>query len=421
MYILARHTRRGPTRRSPRFSQRSGEYSPTAFKDVSHRVKLLLSSLRQLSPKHDDGPKHYALMKSNPPLSRETRAVIGIRTRGCTYARSPWGGCSVCGHAASTLWDAHISDTCILEDFYIALDAVKEYGPTTLCLYTSGSFLDENELPSHVRDVILEEAAKIGATTTIAIESIPTFVTPPLLDSVLTRIGSKRLRIGMGLDTANDFVRSLAFQRALPSAAYHQAVHYCRKKSVETTAYLVFGHPFLPPPMALYDTSDSIRRAFSLGFSSVSIEPVALQPGTLQAAFSELHLYQPPSIWDICDLLSLSRPFIEKKADRLVLGGQMFTPLPYSTVHACCSCRDAAMISVPFMAPSFWAELPIVDFGRCCFRCESEVPGPLDPSQLLIYIEDLLESYECAHSVSLNALGGSNLGKRHVKCELGSQ
>ncbi len=341
----------------------------TQSKELSVRIQDTLIAIRRVAPKVDNGHLHYSILEPTGAcsgVSPSRRAVIGIPTRGCSFARSQWGGCAVCGHVSSALWNRALSDDEIAKDFEFSLGRVLEHSPETICLYTSGSFLDDSELSRKARGRIVASISKLQTIKRIVIESLPQFITPRALDDILSTLRHSTLQIGIGVDSTDDFTREVLFQRTIPKRQFSKAISTCLARDIATTAYLVLGHPLLPPAAARADMAFSIEEAFALGFSHISVEPIALQPATLQHAFFAASLYDPPTIWDLVSVLnSVSRP-VQQHLKNLTLGGQIFTPLPYATLTSCQDCLSQAMASLPFVGADFWSEFPISLPGECC-------------------------------------------------------
>lgn len=365
----------------------------------STRIQSVLQRLRRESRVQDDGRTHIALIRTSSNPSSPDRVVIGIPSKGCSYARTKWGGCSVCGHVASPLWNHQITSDVILDDFRGSLALAQAGSARTVCLYTSGSFPDPSEVPLEIRSSVLSETAKIPSIQDLWIESLPQFLSASFLDEAREILGPRvRLRVGMGLDTADDTLRSVLFQRHIRFAAYQSAVDRCRSRGVDTEAYLVLGHPLLDPTYWATDAASSVERAFEAGFAAVSLEPVAMQPATIQWALEKVGHLVSPSIWDIVDTLRACPPGV-RESGRILLGGQVFTPIPTRTLAACPECLSMARLRAPWVSDAFWKSLP-VSYGQAC--CESRtsarpsrpcaaVGGSTPIGGLLDYAESLLQ------------------------------
>jgi uncharacterized Fe-S cluster-containing MiaB family protein len=104
------------------------------IKLFSTELKSILSLLRKDPKKQDDGSEHYRIVKSQSNIDR-FRAIIGIPTKGCSYAQNSFGGCAICGHISSPLWNKKIKSSMVLSDFQKSFDAVKEASPESISLF----------------------------------------------------------------------------------------------------------------------------------------------------------------------------------------------------------------------------------------------------------------------------------------------
>jgi radical SAM enzyme (TIGR01210 family) len=363
------------------------------FAAVSARVRKVLANLRSQQPKVDDGPIHCALLSDLEDGS--LRGIIGVPARGCSYARTEWGGCAICGHSSSTLWKSNISDDSIISDVRSSLEKLSPARPAVLCLYTSGSFFDDTDLPSRVRLALLDQIAHLPWVTQIVVESLPQFITPTALSEARMHLGTIALSIGMGLDSADQFVRSLCFQRHIKDEVYVYATGLCHARGVRTTAYVVHGPPFLTAEEAVADTSCSIHSALTvLGFDAVSIEPVALQAGTLQHLLRTAGHYECPTFWS---LVSASHQYVrlcgtaDAASSDLRVGGQVFTPLPIATLRSCTKClRRSAGDLFPLQAKIFRGAPLSSRHSTACGSPGLTRSVPYHPNRLLMRIESLL-------------------------------
>ena len=76
--------------------------------------------------------------------------VMIMRTNGCAWAKK--GGCTMCGYRSASLRNVTAED--LLGQLDQALSKYK--GEPFVKIYTSGSFLDDNEIPPEVRTRIFE-------------------------------------------------------------------------------------------------------------------------------------------------------------------------------------------------------------------------------------------------------------------------
>ncbi|MCK5605951.1 hypothetical protein KAR91_28900 [Candidatus Pacearchaeota archaeon] len=361
------------------------------FGILGKRIRSLLTRIRLEPQKVDDGQEHYAILDNQHSGGPDRRAIIGIRTKGCSYARSYWGGCSVCGHVSSTLWNESFSELEITNDFMRSIEAVRKSKVRTVCLYTSGSFFDPYELSISIRKKILIEISAIPSVRSIVIESLPPFITPENLYNMRAIVPNKKIILGIGLDSSDDIVRSILFQRQIPLSDYVSAIQLCQQFNIGTTGYVVLGHPLMRISDSIADSAASIRWLFTMGISKVSIEPIALQPSTIQQYLWTKGLYKLPTIWDIVSLLQACQSTLINHPNDITLGGQIFTPLPSASLSVCESCCKHAMETISFLPKFLWAGIPLEFSGECCTSIYSSPSDSLDYNRLLVYANKILD------------------------------
>lgn len=369
------------------------------YHEISREIRSLLQRVRHNIVKVDDGPNHWAVFKDAVARPFPIRGIIGIPTRGCSYARTGWAGCSVCGHNTSTLWDPNIRHESIMTDVRRSLAALSNHCPPVVCLYTSGSFLDETELAAETRSSVLREVASTGWVRSVVIESLPQFITSDRLDSLTGEFPTLSFSIGIGLDSVNDFIRHFCFQRHLHIDVYSRAVRECNKRGILTTAYIVHKPPFLSVEESIYDTAESIIGAINLGFSFVSVEPVAVQAGTLQKFLLSHSLYEPATFSSVVSSLEHNKDYLMKIpniCNRLKLGGQVFTPLPESTLKGCRECLNSISQRVNFIPPDFFNGITTTAHGDYCGNRALTRGVPVDPRIVLKRARSIISEANCA-------------------------
>ena len=115
--------------------------------------------------------------------------MLILRTRGCAWAR-----CSMCGYHGEA---APATEEDLLHQFESALG--RRRGEKIAKLYTSGSFLDENEVPPTLRRRILGSLS--GTFERVLVESRPEFVTEGTVKEALEACPG--LEVAIGLESAS--------------------------------------------------------------------------------------------------------------------------------------------------------------------------------------------------------------------------
>jgi len=222
---------------------------------------------------------------------RKEKALVAIfRTRGCHWSRT--GGCSMCGYNVESL------EGIGPEEISAQLSAIVERyeGEGMVKLYTSGSFLDPNEIPLEVRDRVLN--AFDGARR-VLFESRPEFVTPEVLKDL-----PDHSALALGLESANDTVLRCSVRKGFGVKDYVRAADALNDRGLPVRTYLLLKPPYLTERAAIEDTKASVRFAAPRS-ESVSVNPLNVQKETAVEGLWKRGDYRPPWIWSLFEVLKL--------------------------------------------------------------------------------------------------------------------
>jgi archaeosine synthase beta-subunit len=223
---------------------------------------------------------------------REKALVAIFRTRGCHWSRQ--GGCSMCGYNTESIEGIGPAE------LSAQLEAVlsRFEGEGMVKLYTSGSFLDENEVPADVRDRIL--GAFDGAKR-VLFESRPEFVTADVLERLPDHVS-----IALGLESASDTVLRCSVHKGFGVKDYVRAAEVINERGLPLRTYLLLKPLYLTEREAIADTLASVRFAAPMS-ESVSVNPLNVQKETLVEGMWRRGDYRPPWIWSLFEVLKVKR------------------------------------------------------------------------------------------------------------------
>ena len=217
----------------------------------------------------------------------EVRAwVLILRTRGCSWAR-----CSMCGYHGES---AASSEEDLLHQFETAL--LRRRGERVAKVYTSGSFLDEREVPSGLRRRLLSELSR--SFERVVVESRPEFVTEEAVREAVAACPG--LEVAMGLESASPRVLSHSVRKGFLFTDFESKAAMVRRLGGRVRAYLLLKPPFLNENEALQDTVASAVLAAPL-CDTISINPVNIQRGTLVEQLWRRMIYRPPWLWSAAE------------------------------------------------------------------------------------------------------------------------
>lgn len=280
--------------------------------------------------------------------------VTIFRTTGCWWAWKK--GCLMCGYNTAS------SPKVTAEHLKAQLSkALERYdGEEIVKIYTSGSFLDEREVPLAVRDAVFED---FGLADRILFESRPEFITAESLAAL-----DKRSAVAIGLESANEEVLRKCVRKGFTVEDYRRAAVLLKESGIPLRTYLLLKPLFMTERAAVEDAITSI--AFSSPFSeSISVNPVNVQRDTVVESLWRRGDYRPPWLWSLVEVLRRGR---EESSCRI-----MSSPSGGGTargVHNCDRCDRKILEAVQRF--SFSQDLRDLDGLEC--GCRSEWASTMD-------------------------------------------
>jgi radical SAM enzyme (TIGR01210 family) len=269
-----------------------------------------------------------------------TALSIVLSSIGCAHARSEDGGCTMCSY----LLDG-ASRNPTEDEFYIQFQSAmskleKEHSPLSVKIYTSGSFLDPEEIPQGARDQILEAISTDDRIREVVLESRPEYVTEVALADVREILGDRLVEIGVGLESSSDLVRSVCINKNFNLDSFKESVVAGKRHNIGTRSYVLLKAPFMTERSALLDAQKTVTDAIALGVTTISLNPVNVQRNTLVEELWEKGKYRPPWLWSVIEVLrhahSVAQGAVNIVCDPVAAGKSRGT-------HNCGKC-DSAII-----------------------------------------------------------------------------
>jgi len=251
-------------------------------------------------------PTRVWLDEDNTPDGVYDSLTIVLNTGGCRWARA--GGCTMCGYVAESVEGGSVSHDALVDQIEVCLDHEREHAdePAGLVkIYTSGSFLDEREVPPETRRHVADAFADRDR---IVVESLPDFVERDRIADLAD--AGLATDVAVGLETATDRVRHDCVNKYFDFADFEAACREARAADanaavdVGVKAYLLLKPPFLAEPEAVADMVDSVRRCSRVdGCHTVSMNPCNVQRYTMVEELYRAGGYRPPWLWSVAAVL----------------------------------------------------------------------------------------------------------------------
>ncbi len=282
-------------------------------------------------------PTRVWLDEDNTPDGVHRSLTIILNTGGCRWARA--GGCTMCGYVAESVEGGSVAHEDLMAQVEHCLDHEAENADEEaglIKIYTSGSFLDEREVPAETREAIAETFADRDR---IVVESLPDFVDREKVADFVDR--GLETDVAVGLETATDRVRRDCVNKYFEFADFEAAAAEARAAGGGVKAYLLMKPPFLSESEAVADMKRSVRRCADVeGCHTVSMNPCNVQSYTMVEGLYHDGGYRPPWLWSVCDVL-------ESTADADVI--VVSDPVGHGSdrgPHNCGDCDDRAQRAI---------------------------------------------------------------------------
>ena len=280
-------------------------------------------------------PTRVWVDEDNTPDGVRDSLTIILNTGGCRWARA--GGCTMCGYVAESVEGGTVPHDALLDQLDACLDHERENSdePCPLIkIYTSGSFLDEREVPAESRRAIAET---FGDRERIVVESLPDFVEHDRLADFTEQ--GLAVDVAVGLETATDRVRHDCVNKYFDFADFVTASEQAQDAGAGIKAYLLMKPPFLSESEAVADMQSSVRRCAEYAHT-VSMNPCNVQRHTMVEELYHDGGYRPPWLWSVAEVLESTAD-----ADALVISD----PVGHGSdrgPHNCGECDDHVQTAI---------------------------------------------------------------------------
>nr|WP_024126588.1 radical SAM protein [Streptomyces sp. FR1]AHE39207.1 Radical SAM domain protein [Streptomyces sp. FR1] len=208
-----------------------------------------------------------------------------------------------------------------------------------LSLYNDGSFFAPREIP---REVQVEIACLVAAAGVkrLVVESLPQFVTEPVLAPFVEALGGVRLEIGIGLQSADELVRETLVNTRISHRSFERALSVMAGLGVDPKIYLLIKPPFLSEGEAVTDVVQSVDYLTGLGVRGMTLCPTRVSRHTVAWELWQAGQYTPPNLWTVVEAV---RRVHERLAVRVACVNLRGTDFESVFPDACPACADTVV------------------------------------------------------------------------------
>lgn len=276
------------------------------------RNQLLTSTIFNLRQEYfnmRDSDFQQKLWSKTTETKHKTVITLVIPTRGCSWALSETGGCSVCGYVNDSSYGKIIPTQRILDEIDHSLSQVDSNKPIEYKLFNSGSFFDEKDVPQRLRLQIVDIIRKEPRIVQLSVECRPEYLISHLdvIKETKKILGSIRLEIGVGLESSNNAILTDCWNKGFSIEDYRKSVQIIRAFEIRIKSYILIKPPFLTEIEAINDSIKTTCDAIKIGTDVISFNPCNVQNGTLVNFLQKRDRYQPPWLWSVLYIVKITR------------------------------------------------------------------------------------------------------------------
>lgn len=305
-------------------------------------------------------------------------ATVILRTKGCHWWWS--SGCTFCGYFNDTRDDVTEADLQAQWDWSAA--KLNGFADVQMVkVYTSGSLLEDREIPVGFQERVLRECAERGLH--LIVESRTEQLTQEKL-AWATSINSD-FTVAIGLEAYDDEVLRFHVNKGFSVRSYDRAVANLKEAGLRVKAYLMFKPPFMSEADALDHIVDWIA-AIAEDADEISINPMNIQGGTVIDRLHRARQYRPPWLWSLVEMIRRAHPIVHPEdgvnGDADQISRLIVHPTAGGRVrgsHNCGSCDADVVAAIERYAVSG----DLMEFDGLSCTCEARWAADLDLERAL--------------------------------------
>jgi len=292
--------------------------------------------------------------------------IIILRTRGCSRAMHQQSRCNHCGITKSYFTAASSQDE-VWQSFMEGLSQLGKVSNRQIGIYCNGSFFDDEEVAQRTRQSIFEAVASHIPQAKLIFESHPQYITHQRIRHLRRYLPDQKIAVGVGFDSKNDFIRNTVLQKCISIEDIERAVSELKNMFIEAIGYVCLKPPFLTEAEGVCEAIRTGAYLRQIGVDVISIEPIAIQKGTLQDFLVQQGSYRVPWLWSCIEVAR-----VLCATGRVVIGGFAFLPVPTDTARNCGRCTERIIRIICTFNEHQNIEMLLAENCRCKSNWEQE-------------------------------------------------
>jgi len=220
-----------------------------------------------------------------------------FRTEGCKYTKGKNGGCLMCDYSSSSKSDIQEMKKYILEGLN------KIGNPYLLLINSSGSFLDDNEVPKEIR-VSIYKHLQHNIDLEIILETLLETITQNKLKEIRNILKYQIIDIEFGIEAFDTNILKYCINKNLNLKNISQKIELLHKYKINSVANVLVGIPFLNEYQNIQTAVNSINSLLKKGVDTIVLFPVNIKPYTIVFWLFRNGFYKSISLWSYIEVLN---------------------------------------------------------------------------------------------------------------------
>ncbi len=278
---------------------------------LHHLIKAPENTSWAIEKKNAWDASKPATVYVTPELTKEGNpcqaATIILRTKGCHWWWS--SGCTFCGYFNDTRDD--ITNEDLLNQWNFSREKLNDFNEIQMIkIYTSGSLLEDREIPIEFQQFILSETNRLNKH--LVIESRTEQLTSEKLSWAIKY--NPNFTVAIGLEAYDDEVLRFHVNKGFTIKSWHKAVNQLKKHNLRIKSYLMFKPPFMSEGEALTQCIKWVKSVINES-DEISINPMNIQKGTIIDRLYRNGDYRPPWLWSLVELIREVHDFVQPNGE----------------------------------------------------------------------------------------------------------
>lgn len=209
-------------------------------------------------------------------------------------------------------------------------------GVDTIVIFNGGSFLTSHEISETFRQYAMEQFASHPTAQQLLVEARPEHLKEADLRNYQRTIAPKKLKIAIGFESSDDFVRNDLHMKSMGKTNFERKVRMAKALGVQIQTYVFLKPAGLSEKDAIADVLQTCQYLQNLDVDEMALSCAFVPEGGKLQPLYEKGEFRPPWLWSILEIADRA----QVNGWPLSIGGFDDFPPPIAVAHNCDRCSE---------------------------------------------------------------------------------